>query len=241
MKSASKTDIGISRKENQDASIILSNPSVIFASVCDGMGGHPGGSQAAKLTIKAFKKLFKKNPPNDSDEAKEWIEKCYIQAKKYMIKESNRDSYLLDMGTTTTSILIYKEFSIIFNVGDSRVYAYNNTLHQITEDHNLMNYYIQHQGMSKEKAQKINSAAALTSALGPTKDIRVSSYQVSNKDVNFFILTSDGIHDFIGKASFELLLSQNTNLDKTLSNLIKIAIQNGSSDNLTAVILELEI
>jgi protein phosphatase len=105
-----------------------------------------------------------------------------------------------------------------------------------------MNYYIKYQGMSLEKAQKIRSGSALTSALGPTKDIRVSPYEIDSdvlKEVKYFILTSDGIHDYIGNHLFELVLtSKDTTLKEKANKLIKEAINGGSKDNLTVVILE---
>jgi protein phosphatase len=54
------TDIGVYRKENQDTSVVIQNKKLVFAAVCDGMGGHKGGKPASQLTVLAFKKMFKK-------------------------------------------------------------------------------------------------------------------------------------------------------------------------------------
>lgn len=235
------TDIGVYRQENQDSSVVIQSKDVVFAAVCDGMGGHFGGKQASKLTILAFKKLLKKWKPYNSTEARKWIEEAFALAIKYMKKEASSDSALLDMGTTVTCIFIFKDSATAFNVGDSRIYAFSGPLFQVTEDHNLMNYYIKQQGMAPEKAAKIRGGAALTSALGPTKDIRVSPYELDISNVKYFILTSDGIHDYIGKSLFELLLtSKNDSLKVKSEKLIKEAIKGGSHDNLTVVILEKE-
>lgn len=54
-----------------------------------------------------------------------------------MIKFAEKDKALMDMGTTLTAALIAPDKVYIFNIGDSRTYAYNGLFHQITKDHNL--------------------------------------------------------------------------------------------------------
>lgn len=236
------TNIGNFRKENQDASIVLQNKKVTFAAVCDGMGGHKGGKQASQLTILAMKKIFKKWTPINVEESRSWIKDAFNLAKKLMKKEALADNTLYDMGTTVTCLFICNDSAWIFNVGDSRIYVFNNEIHKITDDHNLMNHYIKYEGMDPNKAKKIRGASALTSALGPTKQIRVSQYELDdlfNRNIKYIILTSDGIHDYIGKSTFEVILtSPKTTLQEKCKKIIDEAIHEGSHDNLTIVILE---
>ncbi len=236
------TNIGNFRHENQDTSIVLHTKKITFAAICDGMGGHKGGKQASQLTILAMKKTFKKWTPNNVEESRTWIKDAFNLAKKLMKKEAIADDTLYDMGTTVTCLFIYDDSSWIFNVGDSRIYVFNNEIHQITDDHNLMNHYIKYEGMEPDKAKKIRGASALTSALGPTKQIRVSQYELvdlRNRNVKYFILTSDGVHDYIGKSTFEVILtSTKSTLQEKCKKIIEESINGGSHDNLTIVILE---
>jgi len=155
-----------------------------------------------------------------------------------MIKFAGKNQALLDMGTTVTAALIGPESIFIYNVGDSRTYAYNGLLNQITKDHNLRNHYIDNLGYSEEEAATVMGAAALTSALGPQKKVRAEQFMVKREGVEFIILTSDGIHDYIAKPNFEAIISSPRSLEEKATVLIKQAIKGKSSDNLTTVIVE---
>ena len=233
-----QTDIGIYRSENQDNGIFIENKNVALALVCDGMGGHFGGSVASQTVIDLFRYKFTKKPPISVDKIVDWVHEAFENTRKSMEKKAKHDFKLLDMGTTVTCAFFFPKKVIIFNIGDSRTYAFTNKLHQITEDHNLKNYYIKQHGLSPEKASLIPNAAALTSALGPTKDIRVSSYDVKLNNIKYFVLTTDGIHDYITHESFSSIIGTNLPMKKKANKLIKIAIKSGSKDNLTCLIVE---
>lgn len=240
---AIKSDIGVVRLENQDKAAVFKNNDAIFAIICDGMGGHEGGKAAAALTIEVFEKEFKRNFPlsRRHEDLMGWYYNALKRIKKTMSKYANKSKPLLDMGTTVASALIFHEEIIIYNVGDSRVYIYNEMLQQITRDHNIRNFYIQEYNYSDEEAAKTLGASALTSALGPEKKTTLEQFVVPrNEEIFYIILTTDGIHDYISKPKFESILSTDDSLDNKINNLIKNAIMNKSSDNLTAIIVDLQ-
>ena len=234
-----KSDIGVVRSENQDRAAVFNSDKQTFMILCDGMGGHEGGSYAATIAINTFEKSFKEYIPENKINA--WFEKTINLSKKEMIKFAKERHELLDMGTTLTAALVSENKIHIFNIGDSRTYIYDGLLHQITKDHNVRNYYIDKYNYSSEEAAKKIGAAALTYSLGPDKRARVDSFVVPiNKKIKFIVLTSDGIHDYILKPTFELILSSHKSLEKKANKLIKEAIKGKSSDNLTVAILEME-
>lgn len=235
-----KSDIGVVRVENQDKAAVFSNSLATFAILCDGMGGHKGGSHASSITVNTFEKEFHKNFPSKLDNIDKWFLKTIHKSKKEMAFFAKKDAPLLDMGTTITAAVILKDEIKIYNIGDSRTYIYNGLLHQITVDHNLRNYYIKNRSYSEEKAATVMGAAALTSALGPKKKTTIDTYRTQNEGVvKFLILTSDGIHDYISKPNFEKIISSNFSLEEKGEVLIKQAIKGKSSDNLTTVIVRI--
>lgn len=240
---AIKSDIGVVRLENQDRAAVFVNNKTIFAIICDGMGGHEGGAVAAEISIEVFEKEFKRNFPSSRNhhDLLDWYHNVLRKIKKIMAKYASKSEALLDMGTTVASALIFPEEIIIYNVGDSRVYIFNEILQQITKDHNIRNFYIQEYGYSDEEAARTLGAAALTSALGPQKKTVLEQFVVPRTEpIYYVILTTDGIHDYVSKPKFETILHQETNLDTKANGLIKNAIINKSSDNLTTIIVDLK-
>lgn len=244
MKYIVETNIGVVREENQDRAAVFENDYALVAVLCDGMGGHFGGSLASSITIDTFKNRmdFLKS---DADNIYEWFKDTIKQAKQNMIIEAGDDQNKKDMGTTVTVAVVFKKNKniVVFNIGDSRTYIFDGQLHQITVDHNLMNYYIKNEGMPSFEAAKIPGASALTSALGPAKKTNIEAFNIDenrkgNKRV--LILTSDGVHDYIEKPKFELIMAQDGFMSEKAKILISEAIKGRSADNLTVVIVEVE-
>ncbi|AAT28044.1 PP2C family protein-serine/threonine phosphatase [[Mycoplasma] mobile] len=242
------TNIGVVRKENQDRAKILENEEVVFAILCDGMGGHFGGSIAAEISIKTFENFFNarfpKNVKNETNVYFEWVKEALKNLKDAMLKEANGDAKKMDMGTTMTAAIIFKNTHniIIFNIGDSRAYIYNGFLHQITVDQNLTNYYIKEKKWNEFEASKIPGGSALVSSIGPNKKTNVEIFQVDRSEANipkYVVLTSDGVHDYVTKDYFEKIVgSNNLSLEQKSDLLIKEAIKGHSTDNLTIAIVE---
>lgn len=243
MKYVVETNIGVVREENQDRAAVFENDYVLVAVLCDGMGGHFGGSLASSITIETFKNRmnFLKS---DADNIYEWFKETIKLSKSNMVIEAGSDENKKDMGTTVTAAVVFKQDQkiVVFNIGDSRTYIFDGQLHQITIDHNLMNYYIKNEGMSSFEASKLPGAAALTSALGPSKKTNIEAFNIDENKGNHkrvIVLTSDGVHDYIEKPKFELIMTQqNVDIETKAKTLIEEAIKGRSADNLTTVIVE---
>ncbi len=236
------TNIGVVREENQDRAVVVEGAAATLALLCDGMGGHFGGSLAASITINTFASEIE-SLPTDKTQIFDWFKNTIKKCKSNMVAEAGNDEMKKDMGTTVTAAIIYKDTKdiYIFNIGDSRTYIFDGLLHQITVDHNLMNYYIIEENMSAFEASKLPGAAALTSALGPNKKTNIEAFTIDNSnEARTIILTSDGIHDYITKPNFEMIISGDGNFASKTDELIKQAIRGESTDNLTIIMLEVE-
>lgn len=251
-----ESDTGAVRSENQDKAAVFHSNGIVFAVLCDGMGGHKGGSHASRIAIDVFEEQFIRHFPfkqvsekvqNLHEQMMSWYLDSLKKIKTNMTKYAAVDPTLLDMGTTVVSAVILPNEIIFYNIGDSRAYVfYNARLQQITKDHNIRNHYIDEFGYTEEQAATMMGAAALTSALGPKKRTNVEQFVVDRKfdGLKYIILTSDGIHDYIAVSRFTDILEDRKDKTPTmrekLLEIIKSAIKGKSSDNLTGVLVDLQ-
>ena len=236
------TDKGVVRSENQDTGAFFEIEGARLAIVCDGMGGHAGGQTASSMTVSYFVDAFRKEYQANFtyNESTRWFNKNLDALRKEMIALSKKQPDLADMGTTITMAVITDKTIRIWNIGDSRTYAYNGLLNQITKDHNLWNYYVDHLGYTVEQAATVPQAMALISSFGPNKTTKKKGNMVVDKDgIEYLVLTTDGVHDFVDKPKFETIIGNKKMplIDKA-HLLVETAIKNRSSDNLTILIVE---
>ncbi|WP_369085829.1 protein phosphatase 2C domain-containing protein [Metamycoplasma spumans] len=242
-----KSEKGNFRPENQDYASFISKGDWTFAILCDGMGGHFGGSLCSKLTCENFKKSFELNfdidmQANDSLKISKWFNKTLNFVKEVLINYARKNNIFIDMGTTLTAVLVFNitKKMYVFNVGDSRTYVYDKKLIQITRDQNFFNYLVNEKKWNEEEARLHPDANKLVSCLGPKKIMQWDSFCIEPSGLlKYVILTSDGLHDNVDSEEFKSILNSDNNLEEKASNLINKAIENESKDNLSVVILEL--
>lgn len=108
-RSYSLTDIGYSRKRNEDYLLIQDN---LFL-VADGCGGHSDGNIASELACKSFAQdIVIDENINDLDIIKKCLE------SHNALKNVNPD-----MATTLSGVIILKNNCITFNIGDSPIFG----------------------------------------------------------------------------------------------------------------------
>jgi len=107
-------------------------------------------------------------------------------------------------------------------VGDSRVYRYRSgVLTQLTKDHVL--------SLNKEKTY-------LSRAMGFDLKINVD-YQTFDIELNDqFLMTTDGVHDYLDNALLKVLM----NKASTVDDIVDRALDKGSQDNVSAMIISID-
>jgi serine/threonine protein phosphatase PrpC len=165
-----------------------------------------------------------------------------------MIDYASNDESTWDMGTTLTATLFLQDKAFVVNVGDSRTYkVVNNSLYQITMDQNLWNSTpeeekrdIQLSGAFGKHQNEVTFWKVLTSALGPRKTLKIDTYLVEDFK-GIYILTSDGVHDYIEEAiTVATLKNEKIKLKDKAAMIIDDAKDNMSTDNLSILIIEAE-
>lgn len=142
IKGGTATDIGISRKLNQDAVFFdaYEQKGEWFAvgAVCDGIGGLQRGEAASAIVINGIAQWF--------ESVKEWIDVASADTDvlyshlKDAAEQWNEEvvNYCrqnnVRSGTTMSVIMIVRDHFYIIQVGDSRIYRYRNGMEQLTVD-----------------------------------------------------------------------------------------------------------
>ena len=235
-----KTDIGRHRKINQDSFLILKHEGFTLAAVCDGMGGANAGEVASAKAVEYLKASFEDNPPlaADPDTMRTWLKEAItdINLKLYRLA-SSRDEYH-GMGTTMVAVLHHKKATIMANIGDSRIYTFNEDLRQITMDHTLVQEWI-NQGRLSDKDAKIHpQRSILTNVLAILPEAYIDLFELDEK-VRLILCCSDGLHGYAEDQEIAEILSSDDDVESKTNQLIDLANAKGGYDNTTVVLMAL--
>ncbi|ATQ35376.1 phosphorylated protein phosphatase [Mesoplasma entomophilum] len=245
----SLTDIGRVRKSNQDfLGYTENNEGCLFAIVCDGMGGHAYGELASKMAVETFIRLFEKSTflEKSDNEINQWLRESVKQIIQEMKNHVDVFFETNDMGTTLTAVLFVEKKAFVINIGDSRTYRIKDgKLSQITVDQNLWNDKENREKRKEEiknhlgpRFNEMTYWKVLTSALGPNKNTKIDTYLLTD-NVGTFVLTTDGVHDYIDAETFTEILTSKRRLKAKAKEIIEYALNNFSTDNLSLLIVEM--
>ncbi len=249
---ASVSQVG-RRKSNQDACFAEQLTSDIFLfAVADGMGGANGGETASALTIETMKEVVMKELGElyeDPQHLRPCLEKVIAQAQEKLAAEGEADESLRGMGTTLVALLIVEDQYAFCSIGDSRVYQYDQRgLRQLTTDHSLVQETLQ-----KASGGEVNEDFLrrhdhiITRVLNGGQDMADLSgiHKISEEleQKTSFLLCSDGlILDKINDPEYisESLAKENEGPLEKCNYLSNYAYEQGSNDNITLVIVDIE-
>ncbi len=246
------TDIGISKKTNQDSVLIkhasTEDGEVLLAVVCDGMGGLEKGELASATVIRDFSNWFDEELPFEL----ETVDMQVIGAKwSLLLKELNarilnysREHGIDGIGTTFSGILFMGEQYVIAHVGDSRVYRIGASLQQLTTDQTFVAREISRGTLTLEQAKTDKRRNLLLQCVGASKSVEPQVIcGVAEKGA--YMLCSDGFRHEITEAEiFESLNPINLmNKDAMHSNaryLINQVKNREEKDNISVVLIKAE-
>lgn len=242
-----QTDVGNYRSNNQDAVLYLTNNTgQVIGVVCDGLGGHKCGEVASQMAITMLKNFFETTDfikLKHDRQIHAWLQEKINAIQSEMNNFSLSNEQAIDMGTTMVIILIANNKAYLVNIGDSRIYQYSKQgLKQLTVDHNILNLYLQ-KNLTKQLNVDLDHTywKPLTSALGPCKPLKTDIFHLPLIVPSYFLLTSDGVHDYLEEYEIINILEKNGNINHKVKLLINQALSNVSTDNVTALLMEIKV
>jgi len=231
------THKGTHRKTNEDAVLIhddvlkhnkasLTVTKSTRCFVADGVGGSPGGDQAAQFTLE---RLMGKLPHNMLP-GKEQIHGVLHNINNELIQFGQQHKAYEGLATTLAGIAIYNLSYCVVNVGDSVV-----MLHRKRELAKLFNDQVMPGGDYNIPIS--NYFGGFESVLNPKTIYAVDEIV----DGDIFLVATDGIFKVFSIDRLNKVLSNSKSLKEKSEFLLYKALQIGSPDNITCVLIEAKI
>lgn len=173
-----------SRSENEDScSCFAPGPDQYCAVVCDGLGGHGGGSIASSIAVKTLTQWKPNSELPSGDTIRAWMN----QANQEIL---NTRANANQMKTTAVALYISKNRAIWGHIGDTRLYHfYNGNLTDFTEDHSLAQLAI--------KMGDLHSRSDIPQFEGRSKLFRAIGDNEVNPEIHTPIELAPGDHAFL--------------------------------------------
>ncbi|MCI1999091.1 MAG: Stp1/IreP family PP2C-type Ser/Thr phosphatase [Clostridia bacterium] len=238
-----KSVIGLQRKNNEDSIFVSDNDGTLktFFIVADGMGGHKAGEVASSMAIDIFKEyIYSKADDYYRENTLDTLVEGLTKANSELYELSQKKDEYDGMGTTFTCAAIRDMTLYIVHVGDSRCYLFRNSvLKQLTRDHSFVMEMVKQGKLSLSEAQRHPKRNVITRAVGTEKRVKADTVIESLYQGDILILCTDGLTTMIDDKTIQDELSSGKNAKEMLGILIDKANENGGSDNISAVIIDL--
>ena len=234
-----KTDIGCKRSENQDRVVTMRlDDSTVFAVVCDGMGGENAGSLASEKAIEVVCDRVKSAYRSgcDANSVKSLLINSVRTANAVVHDIASYDESKRGMGTTCVAAIRRGNMAYIVNVGDSRAYVIDGGIVRITKDHTYVMSLYEKGQIRFDELRTHPKRNMLIRAVGVEEKVFPDFFEAELSESGIVLLCSDGL---CGVCDDEQILEavENTPPEKTAEALIELALENGSTDNITAALI----
>jgi serine/threonine protein phosphatase PrpC len=196
----------------------------IVAAVADGIGGAKGGRVASETAVRGFLDGFCDLP--ETMEVRRAAATVLNSLNAWIYALAKRDSKLAGMGCTFTTLILRGRIAHVLHVGDSRAYRLRgDRLSLLTTDH-----------VRENPGGRSN---ILNRALGVETELRLDYAAQPVALHDRFLLCSDGVHAYLTADHITDILRQRSASDDTARALVAAALQSGSTDNCTALVVDI--
>lgn len=246
------TDIGRTREANEDGFLTLKSvigdesepPTVALLIVADGMGGHMKGQEASSLAIRVAGEVIVRDAvlPVLSRRASEIAIRPIHEILTGAAVHANHAVAEMeaDAGTTLTCALVLGHSAYVAHVGDTRVYYLNDDgLHQITQDHSLVNRLAELGQISAQEAQHHPQRNYLYRAIGQGHELKVDTYSQRLETGSHLILCSDGLWGAVSEEEILDVIRISSSPQEACNELIARANDHGGEDNITIILAKI--
>jgi serine/threonine protein phosphatase PrpC len=217
------------RPDNQDFAGAVFGPELpdprwdIVAAIADGIGSTKGGRVAAETAVRGFLDGMCELP--ETTEVQRSASRVLNALNAWMYSQGGRDSNLAGMGCTFTALVLRRRIAHIVHIGDTRAYRLSgNRLSRLTTDH--------------AREDGAGRSGILYRALGVEAEVRLEYTAQPMARHDRFLLCSDGVYGSLMDETIADILSDRSGPADTARVLVSSALESGSTDNCTALVLD---
>jgi serine/threonine protein phosphatase PrpC len=217
------------RKHNEDFAGALIGAELpeprreVVAAIADGIGGAKGGRIAAETAVRGFLDGFCDLP--ETMEVQRAGATIVSALNSWINSMGRQDPDLTGLGCTFTALVLRGRVAHLLHVGDTRAYRFSgNRLTCLTVDH------VRHEAGRRSHT--------LTRALGVETEVALDYATQPVALHDRFLLCSDGVHGFLSEQGITDILRERSAPDDTANALVAAALDAGSTDNCTALVLD---
>jgi protein phosphatase len=227
------------RSNNEDRFVVDLVHNIFL--VADGMGGQERGEQASGMAADIIPRVVQDRLAAQ-DVAADAVRKALASANEAIINAGKAQPEGRRMGTTAVLALRQADQMYVAGLGDSRAYLIRaGKVEQLTVDHSVAQALVSSGALTPEEARHSPYQHVLHKFLGCAglsegAEVRPLTPQAGDR----LLLASDGLTNHITEDDLRLGPQQFPNLQDWAEHLVRLALERGSRDNVTCVVLAFE-
>lgn len=229
----------LSRDEHGELRQVAQEGHGVMVAVADGMGGHEQGEVASTAAVQALAQLWQRGRPRDAERAlAEWLPAAHTRARERLVPQGR-----VNLGSTLTAAWILGDRLGWIQVGDSRLYRLRSgNFWRLTRDQTHGEFAVRdRREAGPNAAYPAQSFIYGSRGLGHDEDLRLDpgldsgTFTLSVGDR--LLLCTDGLSGFVSDERIANILARARDPQEAADDLVDLAMESGSDDNVTAVVL----
>ncbi len=232
LRAAWLSNIGNVRKENEDR--VIFNEAARLFGVADGVGGLPGGSEAAQLTADLVTEaVLEAGPDGEVD-----LQPIVTAANEAVSQLGQRISPTSGIGSTLTVGCLRHGRMKLAHVGDSRAFSWRHgEISCLTEDHTVENEARRRRARGEVVYYSETQRGALTRCIGQTLPPEIDLSDLPLLPGDRFVFCTDGVTRLVFEREIRDLTGRLDDPSAIAHALVEMALQRGGPDNATVAVV----
>jgi PPM family protein phosphatase len=205
--------------------------------VCDGMGGHAAGREAAELAMATMATTFDRAPREANPS--EMLRTSIRDANRAVHDMHTEEEAFGRPGCTVVAVLMHADGTEVAHVGDSRAYLVRgDRVTRITNDHSIVQELLDRGLITPQQAARHPDASRITRALGMGAEVEpeVQPSPIAHVVGDSFVLCSDGLTDRVDDEEILAIVGRHPPAEAVV-RLVDLANARGGHDNTTVLVL----